>query len=75
VRAAVVTAIGDPRGDKRLIGYVTAPAADGDALAVQLRECLTGRLPTHIMVLEELPLTRNGKVDRKALPMPGRRAR
>jgi amino acid adenylation domain-containing protein len=75
VAAAVVTAIGEPHGEKRLIGYVTTTANDHDVLVKSLREHLSGKLPSymvpaHIVVLDALPLTRNGKVDRKALPIP-----
>ena len=49
-------------------------------LAKVLREYLAGKLPAymvpaHIMPLERLPLTRNGKVDRQALPLPTSRPR
>jgi acyl-coenzyme A synthetase/AMP-(fatty) acid ligase len=76
VTAAVVTAIGKAQGEKRLIGYVTASATTDHATLVKaLREHLAGKLPsymvpTHILVLDEIPLTRNGKIDRKALPLP-----
>jgi amino acid adenylation domain-containing protein len=84
VGSAVVTAIGRARGEKRLVAYVTppdepdaGPAAvdEPDVLAKVLREYLAGKLPAymvpaHIMPLERLPLTRNGKVDRQALPLP-----
>ncbi|HEX8353744.1 MAG TPA: amino acid adenylation domain-containing protein, partial [Pyrinomonadaceae bacterium] len=56
---------------------VAAEALKGrEALSVSdLREHLRGRLPEYMLpaafvLLEELPLTRNGKVDRKALPSP-----
>ena len=84
VGSAVVTAIGSARGEKRLVAYATPPddpdtgpatVDEPDLLAKVLREYLAGKLPpymvpAHIMPLERLPLTRNGKVDRQALPLP-----
>ncbi len=78
VREAVVVVREDRPGDRRLVAYVTPDAtADGEALEVEsLRAWLRDRLPAYMVpadfvVLEELPLTVNGKVDRRALPPPG----
>ncbi|MDY7534454.1 non-ribosomal peptide synthase/polyketide synthase [Pseudomonas sp. Bout1] len=61
---------------KQLVGYVLANA-DGavDGLCERLREQLKASLPdymvpAHLMLLECMPLTPNGKLDRKALPNP-----
>jgi amino acid adenylation domain-containing protein len=63
-------------GDRRLAAYVVA-ATDShgsDGLAETLADYAAQRLPDYmlpaVMVLEELPLTANGKVDRAALPDP-----
>jgi amino acid adenylation domain-containing protein len=61
---------------RQLVGYVV-PAADGPAPDGEaLRAALGRRLPAHmvpaaIVFLPELPLSANGKLDRKALPAPG----
>ncbi|HEU4665505.1 MAG TPA: phosphopantetheine-binding protein, partial [Dokdonella sp.] len=60
--------------DQRLVLYVTSRDRYGD-LAGRLRERLRESLPpymrpNHIVVLESMPTTPNGKTDRKALPMP-----
>ncbi|MEW5928283.1 MAG: amino acid adenylation domain-containing protein [Gemmatimonadota bacterium] len=74
VREAVVLARGDASGERRLVGWVVP--ADGAAPTVEsLRGGLLGRLPEYMVpaafvVLDALPLTANGKVDRRALPEP-----
>jgi amino acid adenylation domain-containing protein len=78
VRSSVVLARDDSRGARLLAAYVAgAPAAPPDPAA--LRAFLGERLPAYMVpaafvVLDALPLTRNGKVDRKALPTPDRAA-
>jgi amino acid adenylation domain-containing protein len=69
VRDAIVVAR-EEGGDKRLVAYVV-----GDAETSELRKYLHERLPDFMvpsawMKLDALPLTANGKVDRKALPAP-----
>ncbi len=78
VRAAVVNAFDFARPgraeDKRLVAYVVPSAAEAIDIAA-LRTDLGTKLPdfmvpSHFVVLAELPLTANGKIDRKSLPKP-----
>ncbi|MBZ4377478.1 non-ribosomal peptide synthetase, partial [Corallococcus sp. AS-1-6] len=73
VKEAVVVAKGED-AEKRLVAYV-APKAGATLEAEALKTSLRQRLPEYmvpgaVVVLEALPLTSNGKVDRKALPEP-----
>src|SRR5262249_5780434 len=71
VKQSVVIAREDERGNKRLIGYVVG---EEGASPAELKRHLRERLPEHmvpeeIVVLKEMPLTVNGKIDRKRLPL------
>ena len=74
VREAVVVAREDAPGGKRLIAYVVAreePSPTTSEMRDYLKEKLPEyMLPSSFVMLEELPLTANGKVDRGALPAP-----
>jgi amino acid adenylation domain-containing protein/non-ribosomal peptide synthase protein (TIGR01720 family) len=74
----VAQAAVEVRGDgaaRRLVGYVVARERPAPA-AAELRRFLKDKLPDYMVpaafvALDVLPLTANGKVDRKALPEPG----
>jgi thioesterase domain-containing protein/acyl carrier protein len=70
VQQAVVIAREDRPGDKRLVGYITG-TADPTQIRTQLAERLPAdMIPAAVVVLPELPLTANGKLDTRALPAP-----
>ncbi|MFC1431719.1 non-ribosomal peptide synthase/polyketide synthase [Streptacidiphilus sp. N1-3] len=79
VAEAVVVVREDQPGRERLVGYVT-PADPGRAPdPAALRTALAATLPAHmvpsvVVVLDELPLTAQNKIDRQALPAPARPA-
>ncbi|MFC5743623.1 non-ribosomal peptide synthetase [Dyella tabacisoli] len=73
VSQAVVEVREDRTGDKRLIAYV-ATANEAQLQAAALKKYLEQRLPQYMVpstyvILERLPLTQNGKVDRQRLPV------
>lgn len=72
VREAVVVAREEETGDKRLVAYLTMHAT---VTAETLRAHLHSSLPDYMMpsafvFLDALPLSPNGKIDRRALPAP-----
>ncbi|WP_408597965.1 non-ribosomal peptide synthetase [Pseudomonas sp. PLMAX] len=79
VREAVVLALDAPSG-KQLVGYLVCDVAEQDeSRQSALREALKSHLksqlpdymvPTHLVLLTSMPLTANGKLDRRALPAP-----
>jgi len=74
VKQAVVVAREDARGEKRLVGYAVSDQSENgtaDRLRARLKEELPDYMvPSVIALLQKIPLTPNGKVDRQALPEP-----
>jgi len=76
VKQAVVVARGNEAGDDCLTAYVV-PSVNPRPTMSALRRALAKRLPDYMIpaafvVVDSLPLLPNGKVDRRALPAPGR---
>ncbi|MHC8346654.1 non-ribosomal peptide synthetase [Pseudomonas sp. RT6P73] len=74
VREAAVTASADSSGALHLVAYYTPqikPAVDASTLRMYLRSILPDYMrPAAYVPLEHLPMTPNGKLDRKVLPVP-----
>lgn len=76
IDAAIVTAVGEAHRERRLAAYVVCSDGNDRPDIEVLREFLRQKLPPYMVpsafvTLDRLPLTANGKVDRKALPPPG----
>ncbi|MEG4112410.1 MULTISPECIES: amino acid adenylation domain-containing protein [unclassified Microcoleus] len=74
VREAVVLLLENEPGNQRLVAYVV-PARESAIAINELRSFLKEKLPEYMVpsafvVLKALPLTANGKIDRRALPAP-----
>ncbi|MEX5627953.1 non-ribosomal peptide synthetase [Pseudomonas marginalis] len=73
VREAVVLALDSPSG-RQLVAYLVSDADHGtlrEALKAHLKAQLPDYMvPAHLIVLDSMPLTANGKLDRRALPQP-----
>ncbi|QLE40077.1 amino acid adenylation domain-containing protein [Nostoc sp. C052] len=74
VRESVVVVREDEPSDKRLVAYVTLKIEQSLQVG-ELRRFLKSKLPEYMLpnafvILEAIPLTSNGKVDRRALPAP-----
>jgi amino acid adenylation domain-containing protein len=79
IRNAVVMLREDTPGHPRLVAYLTLSSEERFSVS-QLKTALRERLPDYlipgeIVVIEHIPLTPNGKVDRKALPIPAKGGR
>lgn len=77
IRDAIALTRLDGDGEARLVAYVVPAEGAGTLDPVALRSESARHLPAHlvptaIVILEALPLTSTGKVDRGALPAPGR---
>ncbi|MEZ0112508.1 amino acid adenylation domain-containing protein [Catenulispora sp. EB89] len=73
VEQAVVVVSEDRAGHKRLVGYVRGVPGEPAVNVAQLRQYLATRLPASmvpagLLAVDAIPLTANGKIDRKALP-------
>ncbi|MBJ8193049.1 hypothetical protein JDS79_40635, partial [Bacillus cereus] len=72
IKEAVVIVKEDQQKNKDLCAYFVG---ENELTITELRECLSKELPEYMipayfMQLDEMPLTANGKIDRKNLPHP-----
>ncbi|NUF07907.1 AMP-binding protein, partial [Bacillus sp. SPB7] len=72
VQEAIVVAHENDNGDKALCAYYVASESFAvsemkEKLSVQMPSYM---IPSYFIQLEKMPLTSNGKIDRKALPLP-----
>ena len=76
VQQAVVVSEENPRGERVLVAYVASKELLGEDDLRQFvgRQVPDYMLPARFVVLEDLPLNANGKIDLQALPELGRRA-
>jgi amino acid adenylation domain-containing protein len=76
VREAAVVALDDETGDKRLVAYIVArthPAPTSSELREALKAVISEfMIPSAFVVLDKLPVTGTGKVDRRALTTPSK---
>ncbi|MCX8130383.1 MAG: amino acid adenylation domain-containing protein [Clostridia bacterium] len=72
IREAVVTAVEDSDGNKNLAAYMVSDTEieQTDLKACLLKEVPDYMVPAYFIRMEKMPLSQNGKVDRKALPKP-----
>jgi acyl-CoA synthetase (AMP-forming)/AMP-acid ligase II len=74
IKEVAVVARESKAGDRRVIAYLVFKA-ELSATVSRLRDSLSDKLPLYMIpstfvVLDALPLTSNGKIDRRALPEP-----
>ncbi|MFZ0715205.1 amino acid adenylation domain-containing protein, partial [Mycobacterium sp.] len=70
VEQAVVIAREDRPGEARLVGYVTGTAEPAAVRAALVERLPAYMVPAAVVALTALPLTVNGKLDKRALPVP-----
>ena len=73
VRDAAIVAHGNGNSEKQLVAYVVADSASpavGELRNFLAKELPEYMLPAAFVMLERLPLSSNGKIDRSALPLP-----
>jgi thioesterase domain-containing protein/acyl carrier protein len=76
VAAAIVRVQEEQAGDKRLVAYVVPKDRERAPAIAALRRYLAEKLPDYMvpavfLTIDRLPLTGNGKIDYRALPVPG----
>jgi acyl-coenzyme A synthetase/AMP-(fatty) acid ligase/acyl carrier protein len=77
IKENIVVLREDNPGDKRLVAYIVLQCqqSDNSSLKLQLRNFLREKLPEYsipsaFVFIDKLPISANGKIDRKSLPIP-----